>query len=92
MATRRVTHLRKDSEGEIDALCNPKEPWSPRARAEVIRDIELGVHTYYVEEAGYRSTVHVERSGGVSYLRTYTGSGSPNRLADLHACEADPDS
>ena len=68
---RRVTQTGKDSNGDIMKLCNPGEKWSPRYKISVISDIDGGGHTYYVDEAGHRSDIHVYTDGnGVEQLRT----------------------
>ena len=61
MAARFVTHTGKTSTGEITALGNPREPWSPRSAADVIHDIENGIHSYYT------GTVDLERANIVLY-------------------------
>lgn len=48
MSRRRVTHSGKDRDRDITSLCNPGESWSPRSKAEAIRDIEGGLHSYFV--------------------------------------------
>lgn len=48
MAQRPVTQTKKDRDGDILALCNPGEPWSPRDKTGAIYDIEHGIHSYYV--------------------------------------------
>lgn len=85
MADRRVTHTEKDSEGDITALCNPYS-WGQRAKADAIRDIENGIHTYYVDAAGSRSDVHVVSEGGDKYLRTDADTTSRNNLDNLPDC------
>lgn len=59
MANRRVRQTRKNADGDITALCNAGESWSPRPKANAIIDIETGSHTYYVQEAGRRTNVRV---------------------------------
>ena len=46
MADRQVKQTRKDSDGDITALCNSGKSWSPRSKANAIRDIETETHTY----------------------------------------------
>ncbi len=86
MADRRVKKSRKDGNGNITALCNAGEHWSPRPKSEAISDIESGSHTYYVEEAGYRSTVKVFQRNGLKYLRTDADGTSKNNLDNLQDC------
>ena len=48
MAERYVTRSRKDADGDIMALCNIGQYWSPRSKAGMIPHIETGTHRYYV--------------------------------------------
>ena len=86
MADRRVTQSRKNDEGDITALCNPAESWSPRFKANAISDIENGTHTYYVDRAGHRTSIHVVQGPTGKYLRTTADSGSSNNLDNLPHC------
>ncbi len=86
MAERRVKKSRKDNNGNITALCNPGEYWSPRQKSDAISDIETGNHSYYVEEAGYQSTVKVHQRNGSKYLRTDADATSKNNLDNLPDC------
>jgi hypothetical protein len=52
MADRFVTHTDKTHDGDITRLGNPRESWSPISAADVIREIENGVHTYYTGTSG----------------------------------------
>lgn len=86
MADRRVTRSRKDGAGNITALCNPAEVWSPRASSLVIEDIEDERHTYYVNEAGWRADVRVVNGPNGKYLRTDADAQSANNLDNLPDC------
>jgi hypothetical protein len=46
MSVRYVTHVKRDKRGAVTAVCNPKEPWSPRAKVDAIHDIESGAEYY----------------------------------------------
>ena len=83
MADRRVRQTGKDSEGDITSLCNTAEWWSPRSKAGAIDDINTGAHTYYVNEAGSRTDVHVTSDG---HLRTDPDKTSQNNLDNLPDC------
>ena len=85
MADRRVTQTRKDSDGDITALCNPSAGWSPRLKNSAIGDIENGTHTYYVQSTG-RTDIHVVNGPTGKYLRTTADSGSANNLDNLPDC------
>jgi hypothetical protein len=86
MADRRVTHSRKDPDGDITALCNPGQTWSAALKSEAIRDIEGGSHTYYVDRAGYRTNVQVVVGATGKYLRTTADPSSANNLDNLPDC------
>ena len=61
MARRKVTHARRRG-SHIVALGNPAEWWSPRSTADVIVDIDTGLHRYYVTDT----------DGCVATIRTVT--------------------
>lgn len=82
MADRAVRMSRKE-DGDIVALCNDSESWSPRLRDDVIQDIETGAHTYYVPWTDGRTEVHVVHDPNGTYLRTDRGDPFENSLNDL---------
>lgn len=86
MAERRVTQSRKDKDGDITALCNPGEPWSPRHKGDAINDIDSGAHRYYVDRAGFKTYVHVVDDPDGKYLRTTADTESANNLDNLPNC------
>ena len=86
MAERRVTRSRKDADGDITALCNPQQYWSPRTKAGAIQDIESGTHRYYVTGGGGRAYIHVVKGPNGKYLRTNPDAVSGNNLDDLPDC------
>lgn len=87
MADRRVTHSRKDRDGDITALGNPGEWWSPRMKANAIADIEGGDHTYYVQAPGTsRAEVRVVKGQTGKYLRSDPDRSSKNNLDNLPDC------
>jgi hypothetical protein len=59
---RRIRGTKKDREGNIISLCNPGQSWSPRRTKDVVRDINSGKKSYYVQEQDRRS-----------YLRSISG-------------------
>jgi len=59
---RRISATKKDRKGNITALCNPGQSWSPRRTQDVVRDINSGKKSYYVQEQDRRS-----------YLRSISG-------------------
>ena len=86
MADRKVTRSKKDRDGDILALCNTGEFWSPRTKENAIRDIELGIHTYYVRRDGKRTEIRVVNGSRGKYLRTDPDTTSRNNLDDLPDC------
>ncbi len=83
MADRPVTHSRKDRLGNITALGKPGEIWSPRLSADAIRDIELGLHSYYVAWPEKWTAIRVVSGLGGKYLRTDRDGTARNNLDDL---------
>lgn len=84
---RQVTRSRKNSDGDITALCSSGAAWSPRYKADAIRDIESGDHRYFVrvgvDEVDIRVVDH-PRYG--KYLRTDPDRTTRNNLDDLPDC------
>ena len=77
---RRVKATKKDRAGNIIALCNSEEPWSPRKKADVIKDIKTNKKSYYVEEVRRRKYVRVVSGDN---LQTTTDKTSGNNLDRL---------
>lgn len=89
MADRRVTKTGKDGDGDITALCNPNWSWSPRGKSDAIRDIDNGVHSYYVRDSlGRRADIHVVNGSNGKYLRTDPNSSCSDNLDNLPDCQA----
>ncbi|PWG61182.1 DUF3892 domain-containing protein [Sediminicurvatus halobius] len=87
MSDRHVTRSKKGRDGDILALCNPGALWSPRPKADAIRDIESRAHTYYVTgEGGTRVSIHVVNGLSGKYLRTDPDNSERNNLDDLPDC------
>ncbi len=87
MADRRVRQTGKDPDGDITALCDPGEFWSPRLKDDAIGDIERGLYTYFVEQGGNRTDVRVvEGPNGGKHLRTDPDPISANNLDKLPDC------
>ncbi len=83
MTDRPVTHTLKNGDGDITALCNPDESWSPRAASEVIAEIESGTHRYLVMADTGDVRVEVVDGPGGKYLRTHGDEGLFNNLDEL---------
>jgi len=86
MARRRVKKTGKDSSGNITSLCNSAESWSPRSKADAIKDIEGGLHTYYVNEESYETVVKVVERNGTKHLQTTSDGKDKNILGNLPDC------
>jgi hypothetical protein len=80
---RTVTGVRTDPLGNIVALCNPAEGWSPRSTTRVIRDIESGVHDYSVPGTTGRLSVRVVPAGCGKRLWAAPADTVCNNLHDL---------
>lgn len=87
MADREVRETKKDSDGDILALCDPGIFWSPRRKADAISDIENRIHTYYVPWTGGRTEIHVVNGPTGKYLRTDRDNTQKNNLDDLPDCD-----
>ncbi len=85
VSERRVTKTRQEG-GDIVALCHEGASWSPRSKADAIRDIESGVHTYYVLWTDGTTDIHVVDGPQGKYLRTDKDTTARNNLDDLPDC------
>lgn len=84
---RRVTASGKDKDGDITALCNSGEIWSPRQISSAINDIEGGSYRYYVRDTqGNEVDVKVGSRNGSKYLYTEADQSSANNLDNLPNC------
>jgi len=86
MADRAVRQTKKDSDGDILALCDSGSSWNYRYKADAIRDIELGIHNYFVPWTDGRTAIRVVNGPTGKYLRTDRDSTSRNNLDDLPNC------
>lgn len=87
MAERFVTHSGKDEDGDITSLGNPLEPWSPRSKADVIEDIENGIHTYYTGTQDLKRANVVVIAGSLDkYLFTDQDGPAVRHLSNLPDC------
>lgn len=84
MADRRVTGSGKDREGDIVSLCGV---WGSTPKSTAIREIELGMHRYYVQDGyGRQATVRVYSVGGRKHLRTDPNESCSDNLDSLPDC------
>ena len=79
---RRIKATKKDSAGNIVALGNPGESWSPLSKQDILKDIKNGRRSYYVHELPQK--VYVKAMSGDS-LRTTADKTSRNNLDNLPA-------
>lgn len=87
MAKRYVRQSGKDRDGDITRLCNSGEAWSPRGKADAIRDIEGGIQEYWVNWANAPETkIRVVSGTNGKYLRTDRDATARNNLDDLPDC------
>ena len=86
MSDRPVRKTRKDRDGDILALGNDGDSWSPRLKADAISDIEFGLHTYHVPWTSGRTEIRVVNGVTGKYLRTDRDSTTRNNLLDLPDC------
>jgi len=77
---RRIKAVKKDRKGNIVALCNPGESWSPRRAVDVAKDINRGMKSYYVQELSNRTYVRL-LSGNL--LQTTKDAANGNSLGNL---------
>jgi hypothetical protein len=82
-----VSATLKDRDGDILALCHAGQTWSPRRKADAIRDIETRTHSYFVLWPGGRRTdIHVVDGRGGKYLRTDRDATTRNNLDERPDC------
>lgn len=81
---RRIKKTLRDREGNIVALCNPGEAWSPRRKADVIKDIVSSKKSYYVQELDRRSYVRVV-SGNLQTTADATSKNSLDMLPEVQS-------
>jgi hypothetical protein len=80
---RRITGIKKDRFGNIVALCNPGQSWSPRLAVDVARDIGTNERSYYVQVSGRRIYVKLVSGGS---LQTTKDASSAHNLGNLPVC------
>ncbi|WP_353623245.1 DUF3892 domain-containing protein [Marinobacter salarius] len=84
---RAVLQTAKDSDGDITALCRSGQTWSPRRKADAIRDIEMGLCQYHVPmKDGSKTPIRVVNGPKGKYLRTDWDRTERNNLDELPNC------
>ena len=86
MADRQVTQSKKDEDGDILALCNPDQVWSPKSKRDAIHDIVNRVHSYYVRDFSGRVNIIVVNGTTGKFLRTEKDTTKGNNLDELPDC------
>ena len=79
---RRVRTVKRDRSGNIVALCNVDASWSPRRKADIIRDIVENNKSYYVQEQERRSYVRVVEGNKLQTTRDESSANYLDKLAD----------
>jgi hypothetical protein len=79
---RRITAVKKDRQGNIVALCNPSESWSPRKAIDVMKDIGSGMKSYYVQQLPKRTYLRLI-SGNLQTTKDATNGNSLTNLPIL---------
>lgn len=87
MTARKVTGCKQDTDGDIIAICNYDEHWSPRLKDQVIEDIESKNFEYYVQSIeGQKTILRIINGISGKYLRSTHDSSSPCNLNNLPVC------
>ncbi len=87
MIERSVRQTGKDDSGDITALCNMGEPWSPVSKGIAIEQIAAGTHRYTVPWASGPTQIHVVDGANGPYLRTDRDNSPANNLDELPDCD-----
>ena len=77
---RQVKATRRDASGKIIALCNAGQSWSPRKVSSVVKELDAGTRSYYVQEGSTRTYVRVIEDGS---LQTTPDEQHLNHLQQL---------
>ena len=86
MIERKVKCVKRDEDGDITHIGNRGEWWSPRKKADAIRDIESENYSYYVMVNYKKVNIHVVDGSTGKYLRTDPDATTKNNLDDLPDC------
>lgn len=87
MAKRRVRCVTKDRDDDITHIGHNGQSWSRQTVAAAVKDIDDGVHQYYVDECGHETMIEtVHPQNGKPYLRTVADGYSANNLDNLSSC------
>lgn len=86
MEKRYVTKTGKAQDGDITKLCGENVWWSPRMKADAIRDIESGACEYWVPWNTGETKIRVVNGAKGKYLRTDRDQTPNNNLLELPNC------
>ncbi|MFZ4071640.1 MAG: DUF3892 domain-containing protein [Caulobacterales bacterium] len=88
MANRRITCINKtDRFNPWERIRKVGGPWGSTTQEQAIRDIDAGLHSYFVQRAGVEVGVIVAISPyGNRYLKTRPDGEQPNNLLELPEC------
>ena len=88
MENREVTKTIKNQYGEVVALCNDAELWSPKLRSIAIPEIELSINRYFVRSDGEEIEVQVKNGEGLKKTLATDSAGSDrDLLKNLPDCD-----
>ena len=80
---RKVTATKRDRKGNIVALCNAGQGWSPRKTQDVLKDIRAGRKSYYVQELRERHYVRALAGGRLETTADVTSRNNLDKLPSL---------
>jgi hypothetical protein len=84
MESREVTKTIKNQFGEVVALCNDAELWSPKLRSIAIPEIELKINRYYVKQDENEVEIQIiNGSGNKKVLIANADQENKNLLMEL---------
>jgi len=84
MIDREVTHVSKDKNGDLTALCNPNTLWSPKLKSMAILEIKNNTHRYFVNIGNKEVDIIIVNDRlNCKFLRTGSNSLSSKNLDDL---------
>jgi hypothetical protein len=86
VADRAIRQSRKDGDGDILAIGDAGQYWSPVLKADAINHIESGTHRYYVPWVSGSTWIRVVHGATGKYLRTDRDDTERNNLDDLPDC------
>ena len=88
MENREVTKTIKNQHGEVVALCNDAELWSPKLRSIAIPEIELNINRYFIKSNNSEIEVKVKNGKGLKkVLITEPSSNESDLLQELPDCD-----